>query len=178
ASASAASPKVSFFMIVTDRDIVIADYAVRSYAKIQGIPFKLIVYSNWIRSDLQSRYFPGWQELPYVDLRENEWQTDANKPTDPALWGPFELGATIWDRELRCITTPYVATVDADFEILDAGFILVMIAELDSDPKLAAISSDYTAKQPALYDSYSDEVICLNERWHTWFCIYRAESLR
>ena len=27
------------------------------------------------------------------------------------------------------------------------------------------------------YDSYSNNVICLNERWHTWFCIYKRLAL-
>lgn len=31
---------------------------------------------------------------------------------------------------------------------------------------------------PEIYDSYSDEVICLNERWNTWFCIYKREALQ
>lgn len=45
--------KITFFMIVTDRDLVIADYAVRGYGKIKDIPFKLRVYSNWITSTLK-----------------------------------------------------------------------------------------------------------------------------
>ena len=170
--------KITFFMIVTNRDIIIADYAVRSYAKIQGLPFRLIVYSNCVTSVLKNRYFHQWRQFDFVELVENEWQTDDPKPMDRRLWGPFELGATIWDRELKRIQTPYVATVDADFEILDARFIPAMLAQLDSNPKLAAISTNYSPKNPAVYDSYSNEVICLNERWHTWFCIYRREALQ
>lgn len=165
-------------MIVTDRDIVIADYAVRSYARIQGIPFKLLVYSNWVTSTLKKRYFPAWRQFHFVEIVENEWQTDDNKPTDPHLWGPFELAGTIWDRQLKRIQSPYVATVDADFEILDAKFVSVVLAQLDADPNLAVMSSDYSSKRPAVYDSYSDEIICLNEQWHTWFCVYRREALQ
>jgi hypothetical protein len=169
--------KVVFFMIVTDRDIVIADFAVRSYTKIQGAPFKLLIYSNWITSTLKQRYFPRWRQFAYVEIVENDWQTDEQKPMDRRLWGPFELGYTIWDRELKRITAPYVATVDADFEILDGAFINIILEQFGLDHNLAVFSSDYSPKRDAVWDSYSNEVICLNERWHTWFCVYRREVL-
>ena len=35
-------------MIVTPRDVVIADYAVRSYGRIRDLDFKLAVYSNYL----------------------------------------------------------------------------------------------------------------------------------
>jgi hypothetical protein len=170
--------KVTFFMIVTDRDILIADYAVRSYAKVKGIPFKLRVYSNWISSALKQKYFPAWRQFGFVEIVENEWQTDDKKPNDPNLWGPFEGCDSIWDRELKKIETPYHATVDADFEILDAKFIPVMLAELDNNSNLVAMSTDYSPTNPEHYDSYSDKTICLNQRWHTWFCIYKREALK
>ena len=170
--------KISFFMIVTDRDMVIADHAVRSYARLRGIPFELIIYSNWVLSSLRTRYFPRWRAFDFVRIIENEWQTDERKPTDRRLWGPFDLAWTIWDRELKAIPTPYVATVDADFEILDARFIPVMLDRLDRNPRLAAMSTEYDPLKPEVRDTYSGQVIRLNERWHTWFCIYRREALQ
>jgi hypothetical protein len=170
--------KITFFMIVTDRHMVIADYAVRSYTKIRRVPFKLLVWSNWISSALKQRYFPAWRKLHFVEIIENEWQTDDQKPTDASLMGPFELASTIWDRELKKIETPYHATVDADFEILNAKFIPVMLTKLDTNPNLVAMSTDYNPRMPRVYDSYSDEVICLNERWSAWFCIYKREALQ
>ena len=170
--------KITFFMIVTDRDLLIADYAVRSYAKIRGIQFKLRVYSNWVSSALKQRYFLAWRKLEFVEIVESEWMTDDSKPTDSKLEGPFEKCATIWDRELKKITTPYHATVDADFEIINAKFISVMLENLDANPNLVAMSTDYNPTMSEYYDSYSDEVICLNERWHTWFCIYKREALQ
>ena len=170
--------KITFFMIVTDRDVVIADYAVRSYTKIKNIPFKLRIYSNWVSSALKKKYFPAWREYEFVEIIEYEWQTDEKKPTDSKLEGPFEKCATVWDRELKKIQTPYHATVDADFEIIDAKFIPVMLEQLDKNPNLVAISTDYYPTMPEVYDSFSDEVICLNERWNTWFCIYKREALQ
>ena len=135
------------------------------------------IYCNWVSSFLKERYFSRWRKLSFVEIIEPEWQTDENKPADRNLEGPFERCDTIWDRELRKIDTPYHATVDADFEILDLRFVSVMLARLDSDPNLVAMSTDYTPTVPNHYDSYSDNVICLNERWHTWFCIYKRAAL-
>ena len=170
--------KITFFMIVTDPDVVIADYAVKSYAKIKGIRFVLRIYSNWLSSTIKSRYFPHWRKFPFVEIVDPEWHTDKNKPIDRRLEGPFERCDTIWDRELKRIDTPYHATVDADFEILDGKFVPVMLARLDSDPSLVAMSTDYTPTVADHYDSYSNEVIWLNERWHTWFCIYKRAALQ
>jgi len=170
--------KITFFMIVTDPDLVIADYAVRSYAKIEALRFTLRIYSNWVSSSLKKLYFPRWRKCPFVEIIEHEWQTDQNKPTDRRLEGPFERCDTIWDRELKKIDTPYYATVDADFEILDAKFVPVMLARLDDDPNLVAMSTDYSPTVTDHHDAYSNEVICLNERWHTWFCIYMRAALK
>lgn len=170
--------KITFFMLVTDPDILIADYSVKSYAKIKNISFKLLIYSNWITSSLKRKYFPAWREFPFVEIIENEWHTESNRPSDRRLDGPFELYDTVWTRELRSITTPYHATVDADFEILDASFIPVMLSQLDANPRLVAMSTDYSPRIPNQYDSYSNEVICLNERWATWFCIYKRQALQ
>jgi hypothetical protein len=164
-------------MIVTDPDIIIADYAVKSYAKIKDIPFKLRIYSNWISIALKQRYFPAWKKYDFVEIEENNWQLDENKPTNRHLEGPFETMGAIFDRELKKIDTPYYATVDADFEILDANFINIMLAHLDANPGIIAMSTEYTHKKE-VYDTYSNEVIILNERWHTWFCIYKRESLK
>jgi hypothetical protein len=170
--------KITFFMIVTDPDLVIADYAVRSYAKIDGLKFKLRIYSNWVSSSLKKRYFPPWRKFTFVEIIEPEWQTDENKPTARRLEGPFERCDTVWDRELRKIDTPYYATVDADFEILDAQFVPLMLTRLDNDPNLIAMSTDYTPTATEHYDSYSNEVICLNERRHRWFCVYKHAALQ
>ena len=53
-----------------------------------------------------------------------------------------------------------------------------MLARLDNNPKLVAMSTDYTPTVTNYYDSYSNNVICLNERWHTWFCIYKLAAFQ
>lgn len=165
-------------MLVTDRDMVIADYTVRSYAKISAIPFKLVIYSNWVLSSLRARYFTEWRKLPYVEIWENPEHTDERKPQERYLWGPFELCYTIWDRELKKLTgTRYHATVDADFEILKPDFIYEMMRRLEANPKLIAMSAEYNPKVAEYMDSFSGELITLNERWQTQFCIYKREAL-
>lgn len=168
---------VTFFMIVTEPDLLIADYAVKSYRKIRDIPFKLRIYSNWVSKDLKERYFNAWRKYPFVEVDSNEWQDSQPKPQDRKLEGPFEKCTTIWDRELKKIQTPYVGTVDADFEILNPKFIVTMLSRLQDNPNLGVVSTDYSPRDPEYYDSYSKEIICLNERWNTWFCIYKREAL-
>lgn len=169
--------KITFFMIVTDPDIGIADYAVKSYSKVQGIAFKLRIYSNWVSPHLKERYFPVWRSLDFVEIEDNPWQKDKYSLQDNSLEGPYEKCFTVWDRELKKIQTPYFATVDADFEILDARFIPVMLDHLDKESNVVAMATDYQPRVAESYDSYNDEKIAVNERLQTWFCIYKQQSL-
>jgi hypothetical protein len=172
-----AGAKITFFMPVTDRDAVIADYAIASYRKIKGIPFRLRIYSNWLSPAVKQHYFPRWRRHPFVDLMENEWQREAERPRGEGLEGPYFKCGQLWDSELKKIETPYHATVDADFEILDGRFVNAMLDALDADPKLIAMSTDYSPRDERYYDTYNAEYIQHNERWHTWFCIYKREAL-
>ena len=65
--------KITFFMIVTDPDLVIDDYAVRGYAKIDDRRFTLRIYSNWVRSSLKRWYFPRWRKFSFVEIVDCEW---------------------------------------------------------------------------------------------------------
>src|SRR5260370_16137533 len=119
-------------MIVTPRDVVIADYAVRSYAKFRDLDFTLLVYSNYLLPEQKAHYFPQWEALKFVEVARNSHH-DADiadistRVNAQRLEGPFEYCDPIWDRELRKITTPFIATVDADFEILQSHFINEMM---------------------------------------------------
>jgi hypothetical protein len=171
------SVKITFFMIVTDPDIGIADYAVKSYSKVQGISFKLRIYSNWVSPHLKERYFPIWRSFNFVEIEENEWQKDKRSLQGNSLEGPYEKCFTVWDSELKKIQTPYFATVDADFEILDAKFISVMLNHLEKESNVVAMATDYQPRVSELFDSYNDENIAVNERLQTWFCIYEQKAL-
>jgi len=170
-------PEVTFFMIVTPRDVVIADYAVRSYARIKDVDFALVVYSNYLLPEQKTYYFPRWEAFPFVVLARNPHQ-DADLPginsriQSDALEGPFEYCDPLWDRELRKIKTPFVATVDADFEILRGRFVGQILRRLRAAPDLVGFSTDYSATD-VVHEPYSGNTIVLNERNHTWFCVYK-----
>jgi hypothetical protein len=170
---------ITFFMIVTPRDVVIADYAVRSYAKLtrRVKDFTLLVYSNYLLPEQKAYYFPLWEHLPFVEIARNP-QHDADLPAingrvhSDALEGPFEYCDPIWDRELRKIDSQLVATVDADFEIFRSGFVEFMLQRLRDEPDLVGMSTDYSPTS-VVHEPYSGNTIILNERNHTWCCIYK-----
>jgi len=174
------SPEVTFFMIVTPRDAVIADYAVRSYARIKDLDFTLYVYSNYLLPDQKAYYFPRWEALPFVHVARNPHH-DADiaaiggRIAEHKLEGPFEYCDPIWDRELPKLTTPYVATVDADFEIIRPRFLTTMMRRLRAETDLVAMSTDYSPTG-VVFEPYTGNTIILNERNHTWFCIYRYQA--
>jgi hypothetical protein len=162
---------------VTPRDVVIADYAVRSYAKLKEVDFSLLVYSNYLLPEQKAYYFPRWEALPFVDIARN-LHHDADlhginsRIKADALEGPFEYCDPLWDRELRKIHTPLVATVDADFEILRPRFLGHILRRLRAEPDLVGFSTDYSPTD-VVHEPYSGNTIVLNERNHTWFCIYK-----
>jgi hypothetical protein len=170
-------------MLVTPRDVVLADYAMRSFRKlVRSVAFQLIVYSNYLLPEQKAFYFPRWQRLPYVRIQRNDHH-DADLATirlrvvDQKLEGPFEYCDPIWDRELARIDTPLVAQVDADFELLHARCIQRMLAAFGDEPELIGFSTDYSPTR-VHFESFTGEHIILNERNHTWFCIYRREAFQ
>jgi hypothetical protein len=173
-------PEVTFFMIVTPRDAVIADYAVRSYSRVRDLDFSLLVYSNYMLPEQKAYYFPRWERLPFVDIAHNSHHDPDlrginERISSDSLEGPFEYCDPIWDRELRKIKTAYVASVDADFEVLRPGFLSHMLRRLRADPELVGMSTDYSATA-VVHEPYSGNTITLNERNHTWFCIYKQDA--
>lgn len=171
------SPEITFFMIVTPRDAVIADYAIRSYSGITGLDFRLAVYSNYMLPEQKQHYFPRWERLPFVRIERNDHQDVERQAMEgriqsEKLEGPFEYCDPLWDRELRKIRTPFVATVDADLEILRPRFVTHMMERLRTEPDLVGYSTDYSQTE-VVFESFSGKTIIMNERNHTWFCIYK-----
>src|SRR5206468_1036607 len=68
-----------------------------------------------------------------------------------------------------------VATVDADFELLRPRFVRHMLQAFRDQPRLIGFSTDYSPRR-VHFESFTDETIMLNERNHTWFCVYRREA--
>jgi hypothetical protein len=184
--------KITFFMLVTNRDVFIADYAIASYQKFyvkyyDRVPFKLIVYANCFTEKVKQRHFPRWQRFKFVELFDNKERAKGTQfVAEDIIISPegikqkrenaSENCDEIWSSELKKITTPYYATVDADFEVLDPEFIFIMLDALDRDPIAIGMSTDYTPTRENYYEPYSDRYLTLHERWNTWFCIYKKDA--
>ncbi len=173
---------MTFFMIVTPRDVVIGDYAIRSYQQLQGTDHTLLVYSNYLLPEQKAYYFPRWEQLPRTAIQRNDHhdpdlQGIKLRIKDEKLEGPFEYCDPIWDRELPRIDSDFVATVDADFEILSPRFVYHMLDELAGSDELIGYSTDYSPTA-VHFESFTQQDIILNERNHTWFCLYRREAFQ
>jgi hypothetical protein len=155
--------KITFFMPVIEKNIAIADYCVRSYAKIRDIPFSLAIYLNYISERSKKKYVSRWRRFNFVEIMEDELQQ--------SLY-PHWL---VLDRQLRKIKTPYVATVDYDFEILDPKFIKDMLSKLDENDNLVALSTNFYSA----HSRYPKNVkTLLMPCWNPWFCIYKQKALQ
>ena len=183
---------VTFFMLVTNYDIYIADYSISSYNLLylekqsSNFPdFVLHIYANCI-SDSNKFYLKKWEQLPFVLIYDNTKETNnvIFKSTDILISpegiqrpreGLFESCDEIWTNQLQKISTKYFATVDADFEILNSRFIIKMIEDLENNINIAVFSTDYDQTK-VVFDTYLNENMVLSERWHTWFCIYRKSK--
>lgn len=168
-------------MLVTPRDVVLADYAVRGYRKLVGqVDFRVVVYSNYLLPEQKRFFFPRWERLAYVCIQRNDHH-DADvvaiksRVGAERLEGPFEYCDPIWDRELPRLDGALVATVDADFELLRPRFVRHMLQAFRDQPRLIGFSTDYSPRR-VHFESFTDETIMLNERNHTWFCVYRREA--
>jgi hypothetical protein len=180
-------PELTLFMLVTNRDCVLAHYAILSYRKLwkRYTSFILEVYANCLSAENKARYFPRWRELPYVSIRDNEASGKIPRRKGASFTSPegnvlryddnCEHYDEVWTREHQFAKTPFWATVDADFEVLSPDFILDMMERLRNDRSMGGISTDYGSPGKS-FDTYSNEVIMVNERWHTWCCIYRRET--
>ena len=184
---------ITFFMLVTNEDILLADYTIKSYQKIYelksmwgGENFVLCIYANCLKQENKDKYFPIWRLYPYVQIFDNiekvqnldlKYGEKVRTPEGVLSFreGNREKPGEVWTDELKKIQTPYYATVDADFEILHTNFYLKMMDELSQTKNLAAYAADYDPTS-VVFESYSNDTVILSERWHTWFCIYKKEA--
>lgn len=176
-TSSSTRPSVAFLMIVTDPDIEMADWCVASYARIRGLSFSLVVYSNWVSPANKAKFFTAWQQrYPFVRILSNDWQDSQPRPSDPRLEGPFDKCTKIWDEQLPLLDADFAVTADADFEILDGRLPSVMLDLFRSSPQCGVLSVDYSPGGLG-FETYSGEHVLANERCHTWFCFYRRAVL-
>ena len=168
--------KITFFMIVTSDDLCIADYAVKSYSKLKNMDFKLLIYSNYVDPILKKKYFTKWGKYPFVEIIKNDHQDGKSVEIVQESEGYFEPHGVLLDRELKKIDSCYIATVDADFEILRPNFVYEMIKILDFDTSILGISTDYNPNQRR-YISFINRWAYEYECWNTWFILYRKSNI-
>lgn len=171
-----------------------ADYAVASYQQLfdqkrafGDKDFVLFVYMNCLSTENKKRYQEKWSGYPYTVVYDNAQRIDLGNTPFPGqvIVSPegikrqrddyAENYDELWSTELVKFTTPFVATVDADFEMLHTDFYFYLIDQLQKSKKLigASTSHDITTYR---YDTYSKRNIVLNEGNHTWFCIYKKQA--
>lgn len=181
-------------MLVTERDCIIANYAIKSYEKIYDrkrdfghTDFTLFVYLNCLSNPSKKKYLERWSAYPYTVIYDNADKGLSGLYPGQQLVSPEGISRTrddyaesydeLWSTELGKFNTQFIATVDADFEILDADFYFYLVDELTNDPALIGASSSYSPGA-LLFDTYSKRNINLQQRYHTWFCIYRNEAMK
>jgi hypothetical protein len=175
-------PIITFFMIVTDRDVLIADYSIKSFSLLGDLKFKLMVFCNWVTSPNRARYFEKWRRCyPFIEIIEPEWMTEENRPGGASsygygLEGPYERCEIPWDRELPKYKSKYYATIDADFEILNPEFINVMLDKLEKSATAGWIGTDQTMDRYYTYRDIPGKNM-LHSRIDTWCAIYKRETL-
>lgn len=186
------SKTITFFMLVTNNDCLFANYAVKSFYKIynrlsdtQKNKFTLFIYLNNLNQENKLQYIKKWDSLPYTTIYDNyEKLKTLNLKAGEIITSPEGIERKrdglnenydeLWSTELSKFNTDYIATVDADFEILNADFYFYLIDKLE-DPNCLIASTSYNPSSHH-YDSYSNRNLYLHERNHTWFCIYKKET--
>jgi hypothetical protein len=182
-------------MLVTNRDCIIADYAIRSYSKLYNKRsdygnknFVLFIYLNCLSQENKKRYVKKWTSYRYTKIFDNSIKVEnfkkmfspGEKIISPEGIATIREDFTehcdeVWDSELKKFDTPFIATVDADFEILNPDFYIYLINQLEKQPNLIGASTCFNPTE-FVYDTYTKREAILNERNHTWFCIYKREA--
>lgn len=179
-----------FFMLVTNRDVYLASYTIKSYQKLapvlQEYNWKLIVYLNCVKDDFKKVYIPEWKKYPFVEIVDNaefinvDELIPGNFIKSDEGWlklieGRYEPCGVVWTRAFRNFTSDYWVTVDADFEILSADFVIEAFKILQEKKDVVAVSSDFSNTN-YVFDTFSNEGIIAMKRYNTWFCIYKKEA--
>jgi len=184
---------VMLLMIITPPDSHIAKFTVKKLARALNEKVNLCIYFNGLPPKQQREIRKLVQRNAHVRIRDNYPEISANKESiaaqvgKPAVTasgrasemreGLYEPQAEIWSSELvRFGEFDLVGIVDPDFEIFEANFIDGIPDAFARDERLGFLSVDYSPSVE-FYDSYSREQCILEERYHTWFCVYRRRAL-
>lgn len=72
------TPKITFLMLVTNRDCIIADFCIKSYQKIYAVKksfgykeFTLFIYLNNLSEENKEKYLQKWSNYPFTSIYDN-----------------------------------------------------------------------------------------------------------
>lgn len=186
---------VEFFMMLTNRSIMLAKYTIGSYKKVWDLlhndyDMRLICYLNainkskWggylddIQRDVNNSKYPGF--LLFVDGKfsneDFEWTGTCYqvKGSDKCYPLPMVFPAEGQDEYFQKSEADYFVTVDDDFEVLNPRFVKVLLNYMDEN-EIPCISTDRTPSETKVsFDKYSNGETEVQRRNCTWFCIYRV----
>ena len=168
-------------MIVVDSDILIADYCITSFSRLNRLDFRLVVYCNWVASANKQKYLPRWRNFPFVEIIEPTWMTDAMPPGWRPLYGfqgdgNYDRPEVPWDMEPARFSSRYHATIDADFEILQPDFMHAMLNQLENSSVTGFVGTDQTYLKYFTDNDHPGRNVA-PEVSNTWCCLYRRETL-
>jgi hypothetical protein len=189
---SSAVPSVSFFVLFSKNDAVLAKYTLRSLRKLGELDFAwdATVYLNGL-SEADERTVSRYaRRVGNVIVKSNRQQAAEWKPDFPLggfvkrddyglvemRYTPCETGAEVWTRELPKLAGTYVCQIDGDFELLQSTLLTDMKRALDGDSKLSVISA--TRHDDVRYlDSYSGQQCVSAARADTWCAMWRRDCI-
>lgn len=178
-------------MIVTPPEMQIAAFTIKALDKCKEIPgLSVVVFANGLNEADVTRLQTWTAPLNNAVVLSNRKKVEREKSSfrvgaeyttvlgrRELRVGPYESAPEIWERELQRLDADIVGIIDADFEILSAEFLPVMIDAFRDDDRLAFMSVNHSP-ETRTFDSYSQTWSTLAERNHTWFCLYLREALR
>jgi hypothetical protein len=190
ASHSAQRRKCSLLMLVTPPELPVAKFSISALRKFQDFSdVSVVVFANGFEEADETKLKSWTETLPNVRVISNRERIEREKHRfrigtvditetgrKELRVGPYETAPEVWERELLMLDAHVVGIIDADFEVLSADFLPVMMDAFSADDRLGFISVDYTPEKRA-FDSYSQEWAIMAERYHTWFCLYLREGL-
>ena len=180
---------VEFFMMLTNRSILLSKYTIGSYNKVYKLlhdkyDIRLTCYLNAINMEKYGDYLRNLSNitLPFLNLVHGKYlNTDFEwtgtryriKGSDKMYPLPMVTPAEGQDEYFQKTTADYFVTVDDDFEILNPEFVEVLLDFMDKNQEVPCVSTDCSIKSYG-FDRYSNGYNECQPRNCTWFCIYRV----
>ena len=163
---------ISFFMLVTNRDLMISDYAIQSFKKLTlyNYTWKLIIFLNCLTPKNEQYITNKWSSEDFIEIISEKNIPDGY--VNPR--GPMLDPSDVWTKYFYASNSDYWCQVDSDFEIIRPDFIEKIFSLFDKYSALKVISAN-SSPDILCHESFSGETKIVKQRLHTWFCIYSKD---